>query len=438
MKLPSTELREVAETLLSKQPSSLPASSPNELDKDALIQQLKIYQHELQVHQIELQVQNGELQRSNLELEVNRDKYQDLYNHAPIGYFSLTDGGVITEVNATGADQLGVARDRLVGRRFALFVHETSRTHFAAFLRRVFETRKPGRVELQLLLADGQLFHAQLDARLTHQADPQTVRVTLVDITPLKHAQDTISALNTTLEERVEARTAQIRELNLELESFVQSVTHDLQTPLRQIESFTALFNAQPHADTAPHYLQGAAQAASQIHVLLDALASYFQIGRQRARFGPVDLNKVLGEVKKDLQPQLAVRTVEWRQAVLPTVQGDSRSLQLLFWHLLDNALKFSHPQTLIAIRITTQETETEQIISVGDNGIGFPMRQRDRLFGVFQRFHPQREYEGLGMGLALVKRIVLRHGGRVWAEGKENQGATFSVAFPKHPPVHF
>ena len=165
---------------------------------------------------------------------------------------------------------------------------------------------------------------------------------------------------------------------------------------------------------------------------LLDALATYFRVGRQRARFIPVSLERVMADVKRDLQPIIAAQPTEWRQAPLPTITGDSRSLKLIFAELLGNALKFSGCQERRQIEILARETTTEYQIGIRDNGVGFNMRQKDRLFGVFQRLHSQREFEGLGTGLATVRRAALRHGGRVWAESREGQGACFWVAFPR------
>ena len=260
------------------------------------------------------------MRRSNLELEALRNKYQDLYDLAPLGYFTLQPGGLILEANTTACAQLGTQKARVMGRRFGLFVHESSRTHLAAFLKRVFATGKLCRVELRMLRRDGTTFEAQVDAVLAgglpdnHSgADPDVdsgdmpyARAAVVDITPLKTAQDTISALNATLEERIEARTAQIRELNDELETFVQSVTRDLQTPLRQVSSFAALLRgAAPGSDQAAHYLSEVLGGTERINTLVVALADYFRAGRQRAHFGPVNLERLLAEVKKDLRSQL-------------------------------------------------------------------------------------------------------------------------------------
>ena len=441
---PSPELRQQAEDQLRTQP--LPSAAPT---LEQLQLEFQLQQHELQVHQVELTLQNDELQRSNKELqrsnsalEQARDRYQRLYDLAPVGYFSLDPGGHITEVNAAGRALLGLKREQLLGRRFLLFVDEASRTSLAALLKRL---NGPGpqrsqRLELRLLRQGLDALDGQLDAVL----NGMDIQVAVTDISALKGAQAAILALNETLEERVAERTAQIQELNEELETFVQSTMQALDTPLRHIGSFAALLRQklpqltdQPADHTQQHYLQEVVSAAERVQVLAEALTEYFRLGRQRARFIPVSLEKVLTEVRKTLRPQLEGRAVTWMQEPLPTVTGDSRTLQLVFFHLLDNALKFSAARPDVQIRISAQENAREYVILIEDNGVGFNMRQKGRLFALFQHLHSAQQFAGLGLGLAMVKRIVLRHGGRVWGEGKEDEGARFWVALPKRPVQH-
>ncbi|TSA87263.1 PAS domain-containing protein [Deinococcus detaillensis] len=456
----SDDLRRQAEEQLQAQPSQHSEANFQHLRHD-----FEAQQHELQVHQVELLLQNEELQRSNQALELARDKYQELYDMAPVGYFSLDKGGHIVEVNAAGSAQLGLSRQHLLGRRFLLFVDESSRTSLATLLKRLGSGAASGRLELRLLpqgargAGTGALntvpLEGQLDAVLSSGGD---IRLAVTDITALKAAQSTILALNDTLEARIMTRTVQVQELNEELELFVQSTMQALDTPLRHISSFAGLLKNAPPAATpartaaaspAPkdtqtvypealreHYLRKMVSAAEHVQVLAAALTEYFRLGRQRARFIPVSLEKVLAEVKKSLAGELEGRQIVWEQHRLPTVTGDSRTLQLLFFHLLDNALKFSGTRSEAHIRIGVSENNTEYIISVQDNGVGFNMRQKSRLFALFQQLHTPRQFGGLGLGLAVVRRVVLRHGGRVWGEGKEGEGASFWVALPKEAGV--
>ncbi|MFB9994529.1 ATP-binding protein [Deinococcus oregonensis] len=430
-------LRLEAERQLRAVPQALDV--PN--DPAALRLHAQIQEHELHVHQIELELQNEQLRQTNLELELTRNKYMDLFELAPLGYFTLDRNGVILEVNQTGCNQLGLMRERLNGRRLPVFVQENFRTHFAVFLRRVFETMQPCRVELTLVRQDGQTFHAQVDAVATPtlEGTPPHARAAVTDISPLKEAQEAISLLNTTLEERAQARTAQIQELNDELEALVQSVTHDLRAPLRQINTHASRLRdaAGQSGSQTEQDVQEVMSAVDHLNELVGALFSYFKAGRQRARFFPVSLERVMADVRKGMKTELQARQVSLTQDPLPTIYGDGRTLQMLFSQLLSNALKFSPADSPVQIRVSTQENDREYLICVRDNGIGFNMRHKDRIFGIFQRLHQEREYSGLGLGLALVRRIAMRHGGRVWAEGKEGEGASIWVAFPKEQGQH-
>lgn len=431
------KLREAAERLLWERPAheTLPMSTA------ALLAHSQIQEHELHVHQIELQLQNEQLRQTNMELELARNKYIDLFELAPLGYVTLDRSGVILEINQHGCEQLGLTRTRLHGRRLPVFVQENFRTHFAVFLRRVFETQQSCRVELVLVRQDTTSFHAQIDAVATPAQDgsPAYARATVMDISPLKEAQEAISSLNVLLEERAQARAAQVQELNEELEALVQSVTQDLRVPLKRIGVHAA--NLREQAGTvAPHTeqeLQEVLGGVAHLTELMGALSEYFKAGRQRARFFPVSLERVLSDVRKGMKAELQARSVNLIQDPLPTIYGDSRTLYMLFSHLLGNALKFSPADTTAQIRILSQENEREYLICVRDSGVGFNMRHKDRMFGIFQRLHSNRELEGLGLGLALVRRVVMRHGGRVWAEGKEGEGTSIWVAFPKAQGQH-
>lgn len=420
-------------------------AAPHQEDLPIDVDSLRLYtqaqEHELHVHQIELELQNEQLRQTNLELELTRNKYMDLFELAPLGYFTLDRGGVILEVNQTGCTQLGLPRERLNGRRLPLFVQENFRTHFAVFLRRVFETGQPCRVELTMVRQDGMTFHVQIDALATQTPEnlPQHARAAIVDITPLKEAQEAISLLNATLEERAQARAAQIQDLNDELEALVQSVTQDLRAPLRQINVHASKLREVANADgpQAEHDLQEVLGGVNHLNELVGALFAYFKAGRQRARFFPVSLERVMSDVRKSMKTELQARHISLTQDPLPTIYGDSRTLHMLFLHLLGNAIKFSPADRTAHIRIMAQENEREFLICVRDNGTGFNMRHKDRIFGIFQRLHSDQEYEGLGLGLALVRRIAMRHGGRVWAEGKEGEGASIWVAFPRGQGQH-
>ncbi len=253
-----------------------------------------------------------------------------------------------------------------------------------------------------------------------------------------REAERAMNELNQSLESRVQVRTRELLEANQELEAFSYSVSHDLRTPLRHIVGFGDLLRKETDGnlgDKAERYLGIITDAATRMSALIDDLLGFSRMGRQELRLAPVDLNVTVREVRGELLHEYENRQVEWRLGDLPTVQGDAGLLKLVFTNLLANALKYSRKRALSRVELSAHERGGEAIIEVRDNGVGFDSRFADKLFGVFQRLHRSEEFEGTGIGLANVRRIVGRHGGRVWAESELDGGASFFVALPLAAP---
>ena len=255
-------------------------------------------------------------------------------------------------------------------------------------------------------------------------------------VAAMEEREQAIRELNASLEQRVAERTQALAAVNAELEAFTSSVSHDLRAPLRQLGGFTRLLDqsAGSRLDARERsYVAMLRSTAAEAVQMVDDLLSFSRVSRAELRCAPVDLNAVLGSAREGLLHEQEGREVEWAIHGLPTVRGDATMLLLVLRNLLGNALKYTRGRRPARIEVGTVNVPgAEDIVYVRDNGVGFDMKYAHKLFGVFQRLHRADEFEGTGIGLAHVRRIVQRHGGRVWGVGVPDQGATFYVALPR------
>ncbi|WP_045235286.1 sensor histidine kinase [Deinococcus pimensis] len=415
-------LREEAERQLA-------ASTPH-----ALPDTTEALRHELSVHEIELELQNERLREANVELRAARDRYEELYEYAPVGYLTLDERGEIRSVNRRATDLLGQDRERLLGRRLTQFVAAESRTTFALLLPRLHASEAGAAGELRLERPDGRALPVRLEGR-AHPTGGTLVALT--DISTEHEAREALLKLNETLEGQVEERTRKIRELGDELRTVALAVAEDLMAPLRRVGGFVEVLRREDAlGDTRVEHFQHVFRSVNRMEELTTALLDYTRASQMRVRVAPLDLNRVLTEVRKDLRPLIGERAVHVTSAKLPVVQGDSTAMQLVFLKILENAVKFTATREEARVHVSAEESATEVVVRFEDNGVGFNNRHKDRLFGVFKRLHSESAFHGTGIGLAIVRRVVLRFGGRVWAEGRVGEGATFFVAWPKQPVV--
>ncbi len=240
------------------------------------------------------------------------------------------------------------------------------------------------------------------------------------------------------LERRVEERTGLLHAANKELEAFSYSVSHDLRAPLRHISGFSKILaeenRDQLNAD-GRHYLARIEEGARNMGRLVDDLLSMGRISRQEVVRRPADLNLLWQEAWERLQPEFEGRKIEWRIGALPAAECDPGLIKLVFTNLLSNAVKYTRRRECAVIEAGQITVDGEDVIFVRDNGAGFDQKYAHKLFGVFQRLHREEDFEGAGVGLATVQRIIHKHGGRIWAEGKVECGAAFFFTLVPRKP---
>jgi PAS domain S-box-containing protein len=356
---------------------------------------------------------------------------------------AITDPkGRISYVNDKFCAISKYSREELLGQDHRLI---NSRFHAKEFIRNLWETISHGDVwkgEICNQAKDGSFYWVDttivpfLDATGT----PYQYVAIRTDITERKIAEEEVRKLNQELTRRVEERTVELQNANQELEAFCYSVSHDLRAPVRHIDGFVALLQKETKgmlSERSLHFLSQVSDSAKHMGKLIDDLLVFSRMSRSGINRTLIQLDSLFTEAIRKLAPDTQGRNIVWKKDHLPVINADEAMLRQVALNLLSNAIKYTRPRDPATIEIGSTTNDGETIVFVRDNGVGFDMAYAEKLFGVFQRLHSTEDFEGTGIGLANVRRIIARHGGRTWAEGKPDEGAIFYFSLPDRNSIN-
>ena len=366
----------------------------------------------------------GQIAERDTALRESAERFRTMADTAPVMIWTSAEDGGWDYVNKAWLEFTGQAPERDLGLEWLQRVHPQDRNFCSREYHSALAARRPFDCESRLLRHGGDYRRVHLHGvpRLDDEGKLKGYIGTCLDVTDVRQAQSE-------LERRVSDRTAELAETNRELESFTYSVSHDLRAPLRHINAYAQMLQEEcgkALPSDAQKYLVRIRQGTKNMGMLVDDLLNLARVGRRELAFQQCDLNQVLSEVLNEIAGDLGGRNIEWRIEDLGQVQADPGLVKQVLTNLLSNAVKYTRPRDPAIIEVGRSQAEGSELFFVRDNGVGFNMKYAGKLFGVFQRLHRTEEFEGTGVGLATVDRIIRKHGGRIWAEAELDKGATF------------
>lgn len=362
------------------------------------------------------------------ELRSALNEVSDLYNNAPCGYYSLDKDGYFVKINDTGLSWLGYSREEIIGKK--KFIDLITEEGIKVFEENFPVFKERGNIydlEYNMVRKDGSIFPVNLNATAITDSDGNYVmsRAIITDISERKQ-----------MEEKMKELITELKRSNQELQQFAYVASHDLQEPLRTIASFTQLLERRYKGkfdNDADEFMDYIVEASVRMKEQIDALLEYSRVATKKKEFKPVDMNLILNETIQTLNTSIKESKAEIIIDKLPNVMGDGSQLQRVFQNIISNAIKFRKEEQLkIHISAQKDEKNNEYIFSIEDTGIGIEKQYMERIFTIFQRLHTREEYHGTGIGLSIVKRVIERHGGRIWVESELGKGSTFYFTLPK------
>jgi len=387
---------------------------------------------ELRIYQSELEMQNKELQKAQLSLNKSRRKYVDLYNFSPVGLFTLNKELIITNVNMEGTLLLDRDKNEIINTYFVKFLTEDSKIKFPRCMKRTLETMENQKCEIDFKREDSTIFHSNVKARviIDENGHFNGFQIAVNDISVDKM----VDALKNS-EKRLKKAVEDLEDFNAELQSYSFITSHDLQEPLRTMASYAGLLKKRykgkidSDADDFIEYIVG---GASRMQRMIIGLHNYSNLGNKSSNLEYFNANEALQTALSNLRYIIKDHHAYVTWDPLPEIYGDKEDIAQVFQNLIDNALKFRKEVFPPRIHISVQQSEDEWIFSVNDNGIGIEEQYYHKIFEVFKRLHPIGKYPGVGIGLAIAKRIITLNEGRIWVESRMGIGSTFYFTLHK------